>query len=157
MALEKNQNSAMDYNNITNSDSAALLPHLESFEKMLKLPVVEAAWHQSQDVYGRVKGKTIIHYKFSHWNCRKYFFLDSDMIECHRRNNMLIGVLNILRRKNLWPNYTQLPMRKKRETNIHNSVWDNFWIFQLCSVYDNRRALFVQLPFNLHSVRSYTT
>lgn len=56
MALEKNQNSIMDYNNIENSDSAALLPHLESFEKMLKLPVVEAAWHQSQDVYGRVKG-----------------------------------------------------------------------------------------------------
>lgn len=47
----------MEYNNIGNNDSAALLPHLESFEKMLKLPVVEAAWHQGQDVYGRVKGK----------------------------------------------------------------------------------------------------
>lgn len=58
MALDKNnQHLAVEYNNITNSDSAALLPHLESFEKMLKLPVVEAAWHQSQDVYGRVKGK----------------------------------------------------------------------------------------------------
>jgi len=41
---------------ITSNDNAALLPHLESFEKMMKLPVVEAAWHQSQDVYGRVKG-----------------------------------------------------------------------------------------------------
>lgn len=60
MALEKNQNSTMEYNNITNSDSAALLPHLESFEKMLKLPVVEAAWQQSQGVYGRVKGKFLI-------------------------------------------------------------------------------------------------
>lgn len=61
MALEKNQNNfAMEYNNIANSDSAALLPHLETFEKMLKLPVVEAAWHQSQDVYGRVKGKLYI-------------------------------------------------------------------------------------------------
>lgn len=58
MALEKNHNnSTVEYNNIANSDSAALLPHLESFEKMLKLPVVEAAWHQGQDVYGRVKGK----------------------------------------------------------------------------------------------------
>lgn len=56
MALEKNQNSTTEYNSITHSDSAALLPHLESFEKMLKLPVVEAAWNQSQDVYGRVKG-----------------------------------------------------------------------------------------------------
>lgn len=59
MALEKNQNnSAVEYNNITNSE---ILPHLESFEKMLKLPVLEAAWHQGQDVYGRVKGK----FKFS--------------------------------------------------------------------------------------------
>lgn len=56
MALEKNQNSAVEYNNIANSDSAALLPHLESFEKMMKLPVVGAAWQQGQDVYGRVKG-----------------------------------------------------------------------------------------------------
>lgn len=38
-------------------DNAALLPHLESFEKMMKLPVVEAAWHQGQDVYGKVKCK----------------------------------------------------------------------------------------------------
>ena len=61
MALEKNQNdsAAVEYNNIANSDSAALLPHLESFEKMMKLPVVGAAWHQGQDVYGRVKGKLI--------------------------------------------------------------------------------------------------
>lgn len=57
MALEKNHNSAVEYNNIANSDSAALLPHLESFEKMMKLPVVGAAWQQGQDVYGRVKGK----------------------------------------------------------------------------------------------------
>lgn len=56
MAFEKNQNN-LEYNNLTNSDSAALLPHLESFEKMLKLPVVGAAWHQTHDVYGRVKGK----------------------------------------------------------------------------------------------------
>lgn len=37
-------------------DQTALLPHLESLEKMMKLPVVEAAWQQSQDVYGKVKG-----------------------------------------------------------------------------------------------------
>ncbi|KAJ6638396.1 Lipid storage droplets surface-binding protein 2 [Pseudolycoriella hygida] len=41
-------------------DNAALLPHLESFEKMMKLPVVEAAWHQGQDVYGKVKAKAPI-------------------------------------------------------------------------------------------------
>lgn len=32
-----------------------LLPHLESLERMMKLPVVEAAWQQGQDVYGKVK------------------------------------------------------------------------------------------------------
>lgn len=67
MALHKNQENYnnVDYNSdhMGNHDTAALLPHLESFEKMLKLPVVEAAWHQSQDVYGRVKGE-----------CRPSFF-----------------------------------------------------------------------------------
>lgn len=51
--------SSIQQNNELNGETgnAALLPHLETFDKMLKLPVVEAAWHQSQDVYGRVKGK----------------------------------------------------------------------------------------------------
>lgn len=50
--------SSIQQNNEINgeNDNAALLPHLETFDKMLKLPVVEAAWTQSQDVYGRVKG-----------------------------------------------------------------------------------------------------
>jgi len=46
-------------NNVANEnhgDNAALLPHLESLEKMMKLPVVEAAWQQGQDVYEKVKG-----------------------------------------------------------------------------------------------------
>lgn len=42
-------------------EDAALLPHLESIERLMKLPVVEATWHQSQDVYGKVKGK-------QHWS-----------------------------------------------------------------------------------------
>lgn len=33
-----------------------LLPHLESLERMMKIPVVEATWNRGQDVYGRVKG-----------------------------------------------------------------------------------------------------
>lgn len=32
-----------------------LLPHLESLERMMKLPMVEAAWNQGQGVYGKVK------------------------------------------------------------------------------------------------------
>jgi perilipin-2 len=36
---------------------ASLLPHLESWERMMKLPVVEAAWTQSQGVYDKVRGK----------------------------------------------------------------------------------------------------
>lgn len=39
------------------SNSAALLPQLETIERMMKLPVVEAAWNQGQDVYGKVKGE----------------------------------------------------------------------------------------------------
>lgn len=33
----------------------SLLPHLESLDRMLKLPVVDATWQQTQNVYGRVK------------------------------------------------------------------------------------------------------
>ncbi|XP_053668089.1 lipid storage droplets surface-binding protein 2 [Anopheles marshallii] len=44
----------------TNTDAvapnnSALLPHLESLDRMLKLPVVDATWQQTQNVYGRVK------------------------------------------------------------------------------------------------------
>lgn len=52
---QKQQNNCGE-NNHTAMDNAALLPHLESLEKMMKLPVVEAAWHQGQDVYEKVKG-----------------------------------------------------------------------------------------------------
>ncbi|XP_030382342.1 lipid storage droplets surface-binding protein 2 isoform X3 [Scaptodrosophila lebanonensis] len=38
-------------------DTQSLLPHLESLERIIKLPVVGAAWDKSQDVYGKVKGK----------------------------------------------------------------------------------------------------
>lgn len=41
---------------VASNDNSGLLPHLESFDKMLKLPMVEAAWNQGQDVYGKVKG-----------------------------------------------------------------------------------------------------
>lgn len=36
-------------------DQSSLLPHLESLDRMLKLPVVDATWQQTQNVYGRVK------------------------------------------------------------------------------------------------------
>lgn len=45
-------------NHVVSDNSAALLPQLESLERMMKFPVVEAAWHQGQDVYGKVKGKS---------------------------------------------------------------------------------------------------
>jgi perilipin-2 len=38
-------------------DVQTLLPHLESLERIIKLPVVGAAWDKSQDVYEKVKGK----------------------------------------------------------------------------------------------------
>ncbi|XP_055843231.1 lipid storage droplets surface-binding protein 2 isoform X2 [Episyrphus balteatus] len=42
--------------NAQEKDTQSLLPHLESLERMMNLPVVGAAWQQSQDVYGKVKG-----------------------------------------------------------------------------------------------------
>ncbi|XP_034489520.1 lipid storage droplets surface-binding protein 2 isoform X2 [Drosophila innubila] len=42
---------------LTESTAKDLLPHLESLERIIKLPVVNAAWDKSQDVYGKVKGK----------------------------------------------------------------------------------------------------
>lgn len=41
----------------TGDDLSSLLPHLESWDRMLKLPVVDATWQQTQNVYGRVKGR----------------------------------------------------------------------------------------------------
>jgi len=41
---------------LTESTAKDLLPHLESLERIIKLPVVNAAWDKSQDVYGKVKG-----------------------------------------------------------------------------------------------------
>lgn len=38
-------------------DTQNLLPHLESLERIIKLPVVGAAWDKGQDVYGKVKGQ----------------------------------------------------------------------------------------------------
>jgi perilipin-2 len=38
--------------------SNELLPHLESFDRVLKIPVVEAAWSGGQDIYGKVKGES---------------------------------------------------------------------------------------------------
>ncbi|KXJ71803.1 hypothetical protein RP20_CCG019698 [Aedes albopictus] len=40
---------------VCSSGDASLLPHLESLDRMLKLPVVDATWQQTQNVYGRVK------------------------------------------------------------------------------------------------------
>ncbi|XP_055622137.1 lipid storage droplets surface-binding protein 2-like [Toxorhynchites rutilus septentrionalis] len=37
-------------------DRSGLLPRLESLDRMLKLPVVDATWQRTQSVYGRVKG-----------------------------------------------------------------------------------------------------
>lgn len=39
----------------TNGTSNELLPHLESLDRVLKIPVVGAAWTGGQDIYGKVK------------------------------------------------------------------------------------------------------
>jgi hypothetical protein len=42
---------------VVKANDASLLPHLESWDRVMKFPVVEAAWHQSQGVYDKVRGK----------------------------------------------------------------------------------------------------
>jgi hypothetical protein len=54
---------------VVKSDDASLLPHLESWERMMKLPVVEAAWTQSQGVYDKVRGELEDPRRFRHVIC----------------------------------------------------------------------------------------
>lgn len=44
-----------DNNTVAKADNT-VLPHLESWERMMALPVVEAAWTQSQGYYDKVRG-----------------------------------------------------------------------------------------------------
>lgn len=37
--------------------AGSLLPHLESLERMMQIPIVGKAWSQSQEVYDKVRGK----------------------------------------------------------------------------------------------------
>lgn len=62
---ESSNHSSELITNHEQTDTAALLPHLESIEKMMKLPVLEAAWNSSQDVYGKVKSNLIFFRLFS--------------------------------------------------------------------------------------------
>lgn len=44
-------------NSVMENNKDSLLPHLESLERFIQLPVVEAAWQQGQGVYEKVKGQ----------------------------------------------------------------------------------------------------
>ncbi|KAL9881179.1 lipid storage droplet-2 isoform 3-T3 [Glossina fuscipes fuscipes] len=60
MASAESKNSMANGNAVSElqiKDAQNLLPHLESLERIIKLPVVGAAWDKSQDVYGKVKGR----------------------------------------------------------------------------------------------------
>lgn len=57
---ENNNHKSQEANSLATPEDA-FLPHLESIERLMKLPVVEATWHQSQDVYGKVKGNLRLH------------------------------------------------------------------------------------------------
>lgn len=60
-ASSENGNAVMDV-----KDTQNLLPHLESLERIIKLPVVNAAWDKSQDVYEKVKGRNrVFNWAFS--------------------------------------------------------------------------------------------
>lgn len=40
--------------------AGSLLPHLESLERMMQIPIVGKAWTQSQEVYDKVRGKCLV-------------------------------------------------------------------------------------------------
>lgn len=63
MEAQKQTTSSCNNDIVTYTDNNGILLHLESLDKMMKIPVVDAAWHQSQDIYGKVKGKqsAIVH------------------------------------------------------------------------------------------------
>ena len=60
--MASNENHSDKSNGTTNgalqksSEVSSLLPHLESIDRLLSLPVCNITWTQSQAVYGKVKG-----------------------------------------------------------------------------------------------------
>uniref|UniRef100_A0A1A9VHX0 Lipid storage droplets surface-binding protein 2 n=1 Tax=Glossina austeni TaxID=7395 RepID=A0A1A9VHX0_GLOAU len=63
MASAGSKNSMANVNAVSElqiKDAQNLLPHLESLERIIKLPVVGAAWDKSQDVYGKLKGRNLV-------------------------------------------------------------------------------------------------
>lgn len=42
------------------TSAGSLLPHLESLERMMQIPIVGKAWSQSQEVYDKVRGKCLV-------------------------------------------------------------------------------------------------
>ncbi|XP_055389634.1 lipid storage droplets surface-binding protein 2 isoform X2 [Condylostylus longicornis] len=62
----ESQKNIVNSNAMDTSDSMNLLPHLESLERMMQLPVVGAAWQQSQNVYETVKS----HNRMLNWAFR---------------------------------------------------------------------------------------
>lgn len=70
MEAQKQTTSSGKCNNdiVAYTDNNGMLLHLESLDKMMKIPVFDAAWHQSQDIYGKVKGMHLI--------CSPYIYSD---------------------------------------------------------------------------------
>lgn len=56
MAANTSQEEVVKSQEVVKVDDT-VLPHLESLDRMMKLPVVEAAWHQSQGYYDKVRGE----------------------------------------------------------------------------------------------------
>jgi hypothetical protein len=56
---EKSNGEVQKVNGIeSNEQTSSLLPHLETIDRLLSLPVCSIAWSQSQGVYEKVKGQT---------------------------------------------------------------------------------------------------
>lgn len=44
---------------LTEVPSSSLLPHLQSIDRLMSLPICSITWNQSQGMYGKVKGQSV--------------------------------------------------------------------------------------------------
>lgn len=54
-----NNESAEKSNGTVQKATDPVLPHFETIDRLLQLPMCSIAWSQSQGVYGKVKGQSV--------------------------------------------------------------------------------------------------
>lgn len=57
--MASNENCKTTNGTVAEKAPDALLPHFETIDRLLSLPMCSFAWSQSQGVYGKVKGQSL--------------------------------------------------------------------------------------------------